>query len=120
MNDWKEFKKTFTQKQEDAIWQYMIDHSTVEKNGYYRIFFHVKNVDDLWRRMFARFSGDFKRYEKAEKEYQATVYANKLIEKSDRHLCQVVNKFDKGNNLWDKIVLKVYRLSRDYMKNYKL
>jgi hypothetical protein len=67
MNEWKDFKKSFTQRQEDSFWQYFIDHSTVEANGYYKILFHVKDIDDFWRRLYARYTGEFKRYDKLER-----------------------------------------------------
>lgn len=65
--DWTDFKKTFTQDQEDAIWQFLIDHSQVQKNGYLGIQLYVRDVDDLWKRIYARKTGNFKRYEAQDK-----------------------------------------------------
>lgn len=68
MTDWTDFKRTFTQEQEDAIWQYFIDHSLIQDNGYFGIQFYIKDVDDFWRRVSARYYGDFTRYDVLEKE----------------------------------------------------
>lgn len=70
MPKWIEFKKTFTQKQEDALWQYFIDHSQVQRNGYYMILFFVRGVDDFWKRVSSRANGDYKRYSIQEKEFR--------------------------------------------------
>lgn len=64
--EWYHFKKTFTQEQEDVLWQYFIDHSKIQPNGYLGIMFYIKDIDDFWRRLFARKNG-FARYEKVDK-----------------------------------------------------
>lgn len=66
-DDWITLKKTFTQAQEDALWQYFIDHSKIQPNGYLGILFYVKDVDDFWRRLFYRYSGEYTRYDIEEK-----------------------------------------------------
>lgn len=95
MNDWQEFKKSFTQKQEDAIWQYLIDHSRIQKNGYYGIQFYVRDMDDLWRRLFARYTGDFQRYDKLEKEHnqqlQSYWFQKRLTEKNDKIVRKIID-----------------------------
>ena len=67
-DDWTTLKKTFTKTQEDALWQYFIDHSRIQPNGYLGILFYVKNVDDFWRRLFYRSFGEYIRYDIEEKE----------------------------------------------------
>lgn len=69
MKEWIEFKRTFTQAQEDALWQYFIDHSVVQDNGYLGIMFYVRDVNDFWRRVHARHTGDFQRYSKLQKQF---------------------------------------------------
>lgn len=71
--DWIKFKKTFTQAQEDALWQYLIDHSMVQPNGYLGIQIYVKDIDDFWRRVCARANGDFKRYNVQDRKIQQSV-----------------------------------------------
>lgn len=68
MDDWITFKKSFSQSQEDALWQYFIDHAQVQKNGYLGIQLYLRNVDDFWRRVHARYTGEFQRYDKLEKK----------------------------------------------------
>ena len=78
-DDWNTLKKTFTKAQEDALWQYFIDHSKIQPNGYFGILFYVKNVDDFWRRLFYRSSGEYIRYDIEEKErYQSQQIARYL------------------------------------------
>jgi hypothetical protein len=87
--EWFDFKKQFTEDQEIALWQYFIDHSNIEPNGYHRIGFHVKDMDDFWKRVFARYSGDFKRYEILRKEYKAETF-------------QMIKSQAIKGNIWDK------------------
>ncbi len=68
MNDWTDFKKSFTSEQESALWQYFIDHSRIQPNGYVGILFYVKDMDDFWQRLYARYTGDFARYDVIKKE----------------------------------------------------
>lgn len=44
-----------------------IDHSQIQPNGYFGILFYVKNVDDFWKRLFYRYSGEYIRYDIEEK-----------------------------------------------------
>lgn len=67
-DDWTTLKKTFTKEQEEALWQYFIDHSKIQPNGYFGILFYVKNLDDFWKRLFYRYSGEYIRYDVEEKQ----------------------------------------------------
>ena len=67
-DDWITLKKTFTKEQEEALWQYFIDHSMIQPNGYLGIQFYVKNVDDFWKRLYFRYSKEYIRYDIEEKE----------------------------------------------------
>jgi len=107
--DWTEFRKTFTKEQEKAIWQYFIDHSTIERNAYWKITFHVRNVDDFWRRVYSRFTGHFHRYEILEKTH---LQENKywFVHKEEefrRH--QTALAIDKGRDYYKKLQLYLYR-----------
>lgn len=44
-----------------AIWQFLIDHSTVEPDGNLRVFFRVKDIEQFKYRVMARKNGSFKR-----------------------------------------------------------
>lgn len=80
-NGWVDFKRSFTQEQEDALWAYFIDHSNSTKNGYKAISFKIKSRDDFWRRVFARHNGDFQRYDTLERETKLNNYAGDRLNK---------------------------------------
>lgn len=91
--EWFDFKKTFTKEQEDAIWQYFIDHSAVQPNGNFRIYFHVKDVDDFWYRVFGRYTGDFVRY--GERERSDIEFAGKSRQSiaNEAHKALIYDKY---------------------------
>ena len=118
INNWVDLKKSFTQKQEDALWQYFIDHSKVQKNGFLGIMFYIKDVDDFWKRVCARYTGDFQRYDKLEKaEKQASTTAVYMANMASKMLAKVTH-IEKNGKLLDKLMLKCYRISRDYIQKY--
>jgi hypothetical protein len=120
MNDWTELKKSFTQRQEDALWQYFLDHSKIQKNGYIGVLFYIKNIDDFWRRLYARFTGEFKRYDKLERENQMANCALNVMKKMGNNLNKTMTIIKEKGTMFDKIILKCYKMSRDYLKNYKI
>lgn len=109
MKDWTDFKKSFTQKQEDALWQYFIDHSKVQANGYFLIMFYCQNIDDFWRRLYARYTGDFHRYEIEEKEV-------KLERAFGESMSLRVQWIDEYGSLKQKINLWLFRKTRRYLQ----
>lgn len=120
MNGWIDFKKSFTQKQEDALWQYFIDHSRVMSTGYLGVLFYVKNVDDFWRRVFARANGDFQRYEKEDKETRQLKYIKLIRElrahrERAEHISRRCNHIDSEGSLYEKLVLFLYRRTRKHL-----
>ncbi len=115
MNDWTQFKKSFTKEQEDAIWQYLIDHSKVQRNGYLGIQIYVRELDDFWRRVFARYNGDFKRYEKLEKAHTQTLTAMYIMQKDAIRKSKIVGRILKSGSVIEKLALFFYRKSRDYL-----
>ncbi len=115
MKDWIDFKKSFTQKQEDALWQYFIDHSQIQSNGFYGIMFYIRDIDDFWKRLFARYNGDYARYDKLEKQHRnEMLFVHITHKKADRN-GKISSKIDEGNNLYKKMILWIYRKSRDYL-----
>lgn len=119
--EWHDFKKTFTQAQEDALWQYFLDHSRIQRNGYFCITFFVRNVDDFWRRLNARASGEFHRYEVEDRETAALqrreIYEKLLSElRYTRHISSrnstISSEIDRAGSLWDRLLLRLYRYTR--------
>jgi hypothetical protein len=115
MNDWTHLKKSFTQNQEDAIWQYFIDHSKIQPNGYLGIMFYVKDVDDFWKRVYARYTGDFKRYDKLEKQMRQDSIAFSIMKADSRRKSKVTDRIDSDGTLKEKMILWLYRKTRDIL-----
>lgn len=113
MNDWTELKKSFTQEQENAIWQYFIDHSKLQPNGFLGIMFYVRDVDDFWKRIWFRYTGEYARYDKLEKADRQEKVGWAMAKKDARKKAEVIKKIDLGRNWWKKLILFIYRKSRD-------
>lgn len=68
-------------KMKEAVWQYLIDHSSVADDKMYRIQFHVHSQSDFWARVRARKSGQYQR--KDQKEFE--LRADKLRQRRETH-----------------------------------
>lgn len=106
---------SFTEEQRDAIWQYVIDHSMIQPNGYHGIQFYIRNEDDLWERLHARYTGAFERYNKLEKQNQADRQSLSFAEKLGRIVEKKIRKIDDGFNPIKKSALFLYRITRNYL-----
>lgn len=113
MSDWTQFKKSFTQEQEDALWQYFIDHSRLQKNGYLGIMFYITDIDDFWRRVYARYTGDFQRYDKLEKREKQLNVACSIMLADARKKSEVVNRIMKNGTIKERALLWLYQKTRD-------
>lgn len=60
----------------DSLWQYMIDHHHMQPNGYYSFLIYSKGRQDFFRRLEARESDEFARYEvrKVSKRFKRARY----------------------------------------------
>ena len=56
-------------KFKQALYQFLIDHSRLQPDGYFRVLFYFKTAEELNKRIDARASGKFKRYNIEEKEH---------------------------------------------------
>ena len=50
-------------KLKKAVWQFLIDHSKIQPNGYLGFLFYVRDEKDLWRRIKYRQLTGFQRYD---------------------------------------------------------
>lgn len=117
--DWTDFKKTFTQRQEESLWQYFIDHSIIRSNGYYGIQFYIRDIDDFWKRLYARYTGQFSRYDKLEKQHKNEMLAVHMFKKRADIMSRKVLKIGHSKDLKAKVILWLYRKSRDFVFGYK-
>lgn len=113
MKEWIDFKKSFTREQEDALWQYFIDHSQVAKTGYIHVQFFVKDLDDFWKRLYARFTGDFARYDKLEKLHTQETQSYHYMRWQAKVNQEVATEIENGKSLYKKFLLFLYRKTRN-------
>lgn len=62
-----DFLKEMTWAARGAVWQFIIDHSSVMGNGSYRVVFYTTGEENFWQRVVARHTGAFSRYSKQER-----------------------------------------------------
>lgn len=102
----------------EAIWQYFLDHSKIQKNGYWGIMFYVKGERDFWSRVQSRYLSEFKRYDAEEKNARQRAKFDAL----DHQRIEAL-KWNKriirarNGNLLDKLVARIYKQAREYILN---
>lgn len=112
---WLEFKETFSKEQQDALWQYFLDHARLQKNGYFLIFFYIKNSDDFFRRLHFRYTKEYIRYDRAEREKeQATGDFWRMKNYSD-NIFEKTEQIEQGKNIYKKFLLFVNKKIRKYL-----
>ena len=87
-----------------AVWQYLIDHTTIQKNGYMGVQLYYKDNNDLWKRIHAREQGKFKRYDVIKKE----ILASRKWAKVDKKNFGIKHGLAKDGNPIQKIVIYLY------------
>lgn len=101
-----------------AIWQYVIDHAKVQKNGYLGIQFYVMNEEDFWARVQARRDGEFHRYEESDKltrqqnnirYYEYYLYNKHRSDKINKKVQYILKK----GTLFERFLYLIYKLSRN-------
>lgn len=93
------------QKQfKDAMWQYVIDHSKIQPNGYLGIQFYCKNRKDFFDRVKAREEGFF-RYEALTKEYKVQSLQDKLRKYEHLKSC---HRIALKHNIFIRNLAKLY------------
>lgn len=105
------------EKVKRAIWQYLIDHSQLQKNGYWGIQLYF-DENDFWDRVDARYNGKYRRYEIADKERRQKNLFD--VQKINNLKTDIVNKriqsIQKGSNLVDKVLLRIYWAIKRYLR----
>lgn len=102
----------------EAIWQYFLDHSQLQKNGYWGIMFYTKGERDFWQRVQARYLGEFKRYDAEEKNAKQRARFDAL-DRQKREALDWHKKVlkAKDGNLLDRSILRIYKRAREYILN---
>lgn len=116
---------SYGEKQEykRMVWQYLCDHSLVQKDGYRRILFYIKDREDFDRRVQYRLRG-FKRnedeylievqnkiIEKVKAMERAKWYSDMLNKKKD----EIVKEIEASWKLHKKIILWLHRKTKNYL-----
>lgn len=102
-----------------AIWQYMLDHSRIQPNGYYGILIYCKDKDDFWRRIKARQEG-FKRYDEKDKEaavlWKLKIYGQYNSYKlHNEKMSARVKEIKEGRNYYKKTLLFLNKHIQKYL-----
>ena len=110
--DWAIWANEFTKDQEEAIWQFFIDHGHIEKSGIYTVRFPIRDMNDFFRRVFSRKTGDYKKYKREEREMrmekvkiQYQEYLN-WVKKNELRSVEV-QKIKSSNNIAKRVALMV-------------
>lgn len=106
-------------KVREAIWQYLIDHSQIQSNGYYGIQLYFLGQADFWRRVQSRMDG-FSRYKIKDKERRAEskqfdFLTFKFYEKNAKRNGEIANRIDKSGTLKEKLMIWLYRKTKKYL-----
>lgn len=68
----QDFKMLYERMDKDvrvALWQWIIDHSHMDNSSStLSIKFFVNDEDEMWRRVYYRYTGQYERYNKEERE----------------------------------------------------
>lgn len=118
---WESFRGQFTKDQGAALWQYFLDHSRIQKNGFFGIMFYIRDMDDFWKRVHARYTGEFQRYDKLRKEHLQENKGYFMWKRQSRKQSEIATRIDKEGSLKEKATLWTYRKSRESLfKNIKI
>lgn len=118
MKDFHELYKRMDKDVRSALWQWLIDHSSVsDKTGTYNIHVRLEDEDDMWSRIYYRYTGQYERYNKLEREINKRFTTYNVTQKITNDLAQKICKIDEGNDLKLKLILWIYRKTRDIIKD---
>lgn len=104
-------------KFKQALYQFLIDHSRLQPDGYFRVLFYFKTPDELYKRIEARALGQFKRYDIEQKERSSEAVAKdfarlKWHDRRNEFMNQRIKEIESGN-FWDRLLLFFYRKIRN-------
>jgi len=110
-------------KLKKAVWQFLIDHSKIQTNGYLGFLFYVRDEKDFWRRVKYRQLTGFQRYD-PELKKKNQVSARKVHDyyRWSQRRAEVINKrtqeiIDHGS-LLEKFKWRLYkRLKKSLFKS---
>lgn len=108
------------EKLKKGIWQYLIDHSSVNESGNHVVHFYIKDKAEFWWRVKARIDGDYHRIKVAEAEDLADWLRANAKRRGFADRIDVVEfEIRRRGSCKDKIVLYCYKKLRDYLIKYK-
>lgn len=102
----------------EAIWQYFLDHSKLQKNGYWGIAFYTKGERDFWQRVQARYLKEFIRYNAEEKNIKQKAKFDALDR--EREESQKWNKkvlIAKNGTITNRFILWTYKKCREHIQS---
>ena len=102
----------------DAIWQYIIDHSTVEYDGKLLIRLCVSDQQDFWNRVYARKSNKFKRnnlqdINKLQEINRKMFISYRISQEKSAGMSKRCNQILNNGTTTEKILYKLYKYCRN-------
>jgi hypothetical protein len=108
------FKTTLDPNTRQAIWQYLVDHSSTDPNtGYFKIYIACRDEDDFWRRVEYRWTGEYRRYNiltKEKNKYKNIRQQLDIYDKTNQKMSLRTQQILDSRNVIDKFLLYVYRM----------
>jgi hypothetical protein len=101
----------------EGVWQYMIDHSHILRDGRYRIIITTSGAANFWKRVDARIRGDYKRYNLEETDNEKQTLSFKIMKRKMDAFGKICSDVDKGNDYRKKFLLWLYRYTRDKLQD---
>ena len=103
-----------------AAYQYLLDHSVTGKGGMFKATVHVKNFDHFMTKVRSRAQGVHrvdeddakKEFEEFEKDFMTWKVEKLRNDKMSRRISSI----DGSGTTGEKLVLWIYRLTRDYLQ----
>jgi len=100
-----------------ALWQWLIDHANVsQKSASYFINLNISSEDEMWKRVYYRYTGQYERYNREEKEARRKFSTFMHIKTEHDTWVEKFSKVDKSRKLLDRLAIFFYKKTRDYIK----
>lgn len=112
-------EETISPNVNHAIWQYLIDHSKIQSNGYLGVLLYFRDKADFWRRVQSRYDGysrkDIEKIEEKACKQHIIWTTYKYYKKMSKKNYTIATRIDKDGSLKEKVCLWLYRKTRNYL-----
>jgi len=102
-------------KWKGGVWQYLIDHSKIDKKGTFLVKFYIPNEKEFWKRVRARQNNQYKRAnvqvleDKANKRAKKKTRTNKQNNSIHKYLSMVSEELQEQGHTMQDVVKSIRR-----------